>query len=219
MNHLEKWIWLAAIKAQKIYGEMTGGWWLMHGPESFLQQIVALEVSRKKDIRVYTECSPKRLKKDHDCICKGRPPKINDQQRFDLVFWWKQNGPRAILEAKLALTLSEVVKDAEKLLAYKKEANRLGLSSGYLLIYTEARSNVNVQRKVAGAGTINKRFDDWEGSINELTRLPFSRVQSKVWTPKNSNDANQIWSYGFVLYRIDFANKPNLLSNACDRIV
>lgn len=209
MTKLETAIINAAKKAQKDYLRITGGkWWLMHGPESFLQNVLALEISHEKNmgIRVYPECSPKRLKSDFDKKLRGRPPKVNDQQRFDAVFWWKNENPRAVLEIKLTNEKSCVLSDAKKLMAYSKEAQKLGLSSGYLLVYSEAVRNGKLNKKVAGKDTILKRFNDWETMLVEQ-KLPFKLINNPIPHEEKEELDGRYWAYGFALYKMDYPSK------------
>jgi hypothetical protein len=85
MNQLEKAFIDGAKNAQKAYMDMTGGWWLSNGPESFIEYIIASK-AREKGFWVYPEASPKKIMKDRNDSPKGRMPK-NLGQRFDLVVW------------------------------------------------------------------------------------------------------------------------------------
>ena len=63
MNQLEKAIIDGARAAQKKYQKMTEGWWLSHGPESFIEYAVAMKVARK-GFSVYPEASLKKIRQD-----------------------------------------------------------------------------------------------------------------------------------------------------------
>ena len=93
---------------------------MMHGPESFLQNFLAIELSKSKflDTYIYPECSPKRLKVEFDKKCRGAPVKVSQKQRFDIVFWWRNKpNPRALMEIKLGNDVGQVLEDAKKLRA------------------------------------------------------------------------------------------------------
>lgn len=204
MTKLEVAILSAAKKAQKDYQRITNGWWLMHGPESFLQNVIAIEVSHEKNmgIRVYPECSPRRLKHDFDKPLRGRPTKTNPQQRFDSVFWWKNGDPRAILEIKLTDSEEAVLNDAKKLFAYSKEAKKLGISSGYILVYSEAKRSVRINRATAGVDSIIKRLKNWETTIKE-NNLPFRLLKPVLHQDKEPLEG-RYWAYGFGLFKMDY---------------
>lgn len=199
MNDFEQALMHAAKGTFTDYERLTGGWWLMHGPESFLQNGMALRLKKSKGISVYPECSPVRVKRDHNVVKVGRPPKTNQQQRFDLVTWWKNGSPRAIVELKLTDSLPPVVKDAKKLIAYNREAKGV-FRSGYLLVYSEASRNVGMNHKVAGKGRLAARFDNW---LDEIKSKGFKELARFIKEPRKEVDA-RVWSYGFVLYKMSF---------------
>jgi hypothetical protein len=207
-NDLEKAIIRSAKKAHGEYHRITGGYWLMHGPESFLQNFLAIDISRTQnlDTNIFPECTPTRLKREFDKKHIGRPPAVNNQQRFDIVFWWKQRPhPRALLEIKLTNSRQPVVDDAEKLRSYKKEAARLQIRHGYLLVYSEARRNVNINRQTAGADTLFKRFTNWETELKQSNH-PFILVDRPFVAEEETPLQGSQWSYGFGLYRMDYSN-------------
>jgi hypothetical protein len=61
MNSLEACIMSGAGKARIHYERMTGGYWLSHAPESFLQVLVALEIERA-GYAVYIDTSIRKMK-------------------------------------------------------------------------------------------------------------------------------------------------------------
>ncbi|MBK6361419.1 MAG: hypothetical protein IPH64_00955 [Comamonadaceae bacterium] len=200
MNNFEKSLMAAARKTFVDYEKLTGGWWLMHGPESFLQNGIALDLRKQADILVYPECSPKRVKADHNIVKIGRPPKTSQQQRFDLVTWWKNGTPRAIVELKLAYDIRPIRKDAEKLLEFRKEARDV-FRSGYLLVYSEARIKPKKEGALFAAKTgLENRFDLWTKYLKEFR---FKEIDRFAKQPPGEVEG-YICSYGFVLYRIDF---------------
>lgn len=151
MNQLEKAVIDGAKAAQKEYGEMTGGWWLSHGPESFLEHAVATKV-KKKGFWVYPEASPRKIMKERNDRPKGRPPK-NIGQRFDLVVWEKSNDNiRAIFEIKRAWNITSLRGDRKKIETFLKRNEYV--KSGYLLAYTEAKG-------MRRANTLSNRLGYW----------------------------------------------------------
>jgi hypothetical protein len=112
MNQLEESILRGAKKAHKLYEEMTGGWWLAHGPESFFQTVVALEI-KELGYYVWIDASHKKLR---DGAKKeiGQPDK-NGLQRPDISVWFKTSDKlRAAIEIKRAWSLGPIYKDAKK---------------------------------------------------------------------------------------------------------
>lgn len=207
MNSLLENVLIASIKtAQKQYGEMTGGYALWHAPESFVQMVTAREVYKKLGVIVYPECTPDQFSRDSNrVVMLGRPPKINEQQRFDLVVWWKNEfQPRALIELKLTYaTMGSVVKDADKLYAFRKEAVRTkGLRHGYLLVYNSAYRNIEIKKDRQGKQTIADRFD---ATTEVLKDKGFKLVESWISPEKlHFPTDTQVFAHGVALWRIDF---------------
>jgi len=156
MNQLEKAIINGAEDAQKEYGELTGGWWLSHGPESFIEHSIAIKI-KKKGFWVYPEASPRKIMKERNDHPRGRPPK-NLGQRFDLVVWSKSsNNIRAIIEIKRAWNITSLLNDREKIATFLKLNEYV--KSGYLLAYTEAKGEKR-------ADTLSNRLDYWALGLN-----------------------------------------------------
>ncbi len=199
MNDFELALMEAAKGTFLDYERLTGGWWLMHGPESFLQNGMALRLKKRDGISVYPECSPARVKLDHNVVKVGRPPKTNQQQRFDLVTWWRNGSPRAIVEIKLANSMPPVIKDAEKLMAYSKEARGV-FRNGYLMVYSEAGRNIARNQQIAGKKRLATRFDNWRDGV---APTGFKEIKRFIKEPREEIDGH-VWSYGFVLYKMKF---------------
>jgi len=155
MNKLERAIIDGVKTAQKDYCEMTGGyWWLSHGPESFLQHLIAIKINKQEGFYVYPEAWPKKIMKERDYHSRGRPPR-NLDQRFDLVVWNKSSDNlRAILEIKRAWSISDLRDDREKIGTYIRQ-NKF-VKTGYLVAYTEAkRSETLLNRLISWANRLN----------------------------------------------------------------
>jgi hypothetical protein len=73
-NRLESEIIKGVKSAQKDYENMTDGWWLSHGPESFLMAMVANQIFKKGDFWVFPEASPKNDRTGNGGEAKTRPP-------------------------------------------------------------------------------------------------------------------------------------------------
>ena len=84
-NRLESEIIKGVKSAQKDYENMTDGWWLSHGPESFLMAMVANQIFKKGDFWVFPEASPKKIEQEMEEKRKrGRPTRVQTK-RFDIV--------------------------------------------------------------------------------------------------------------------------------------
>ncbi len=206
ISSLENLLIKSVKTAQKQYGEMTGGYALWHAPESFVQMVSAREINKKLGLIVYPECTPNQFARDANRIVKvGAPPKVNKQQRFDLVVWWKnESQPRALIEMKLTYaSMGSVLKDAEKLVAFRKEATRTkGMRHGYLLVYNSAYRNVDIDKDRQGKQTIQDRFNKVTVA---LKGKGFRLVDSWISKEKLHYPTDvQLSAHGIALWRIDF---------------
>jgi len=190
---------------RKTYVKMTD-YGLWHAPEVFLSSALAMHIADKnKSCCVYPECSPRSIERDHDVPRPvGRPPSVNKQQRFDLLLWWANEKPRCIVELKMTYAQgSAVTRDGQKLLAYAKEAKRIGIRSGYLLVYSHAYRNRDLATSAQGRETLANRFRTYKAALQELDRR-FSMVGEKIPSRPYGHDEKRDYFDGVALYRIDF---------------
>jgi hypothetical protein len=182
MNKIEEAIIEGTKVAQREYDAMTG-WWLSHGPESYIMCIVANKIGKKADYSVFIEASPKKILSEREEKLRGRRPS-NYGQRFDIVVWNKsRNDIRAIIEIKRAWSMANLSGDREKILKYMK-SNKF-VKAGYLLAYTEAKG-------LRRGDTLNNRLDHWAQGLN--CRLVGSFIDEK-------GDGQWGWAVG--LFRIN----------------
>jgi hypothetical protein len=154
MDDLEKGLLDGAKKAEASYENITGGHWLSHAPESFIQVVVALELSRLGH-GAYIDASHKKL---HTGIKRGpgRPMKRTGQ-RPDISIWDGSGETiRAYVEIKKAGHAVDlppsVRKDAKKIEALLKSPK--AAQAGYLLVYIQA----STKRKIE---PLKERFERW----------------------------------------------------------
>jgi hypothetical protein len=172
MNQLEKAIIDGVWTAQRQYQKMTDGWWLSHGPESFIEHFVAVAVARK-GFSVYPEASPKKIMKEFDTPPRGRPAN-NFGQRFDIVVWLKSaEEVKAIIEIKRAWSIKSLRVDRRKVATFLRQGHA---RAGYLLAYTEAKSEAKLQEhlkywayelncKLVGRHIDSQEDEKWQWAI------------------------------------------------------
>lgn len=179
-NQLELAILDGAITAQEDYGEITGGWWLWHGPESYLQTTVANRVAKQTGHAVYVDCSIRKLAAE---IKRGPGrPADNQGQRPDLTIWNKSGKTlRAAIEIKRAWSITGVRADATKLLKWLAHSH--GPGTAYLLVYSEA----NGKNRYA---TLERRFSHWSKELGW-------RLVCSCADPQGDGE----WCWGFCLLR------------------
>jgi hypothetical protein len=181
VNKLERVIVRGAWNAEKTYEKLTGGHWLSHGPESFLQVAIALALRRSGNF-VYIDASIKKAERDKESARRGRPPG-NLKQRPDISVWFKATDRlRAIIETKLATwgDLQPVGRDAKKIERLMKQKHS---ACGYLMVYSEARGKKRMNK-------LKKRFRRWSKELGW-----------KLIHATTSTSGNPDWAWGFGLFR------------------
>jgi hypothetical protein len=142
-NDLEKCILDAVSIAQDSYKQMTGGWWLWHGPESFLQTIIAQEIKKTTGHTIYIDTSIQKISTDFN-RGPGRPASY-ERLRPDISVWYKDlERLRAAIEIKRAASAHPIEKDAQKIEKYL--AHKHSAETGHILTYTE------IQKKRSARG-------------------------------------------------------------------
>ena len=193
LNAMERRIVEGAKQAHREYYRLSNEW-LDHAPEFFLTTMVARELGRGvMKYWVYLDASPKKIKDEMEHVSPGQPAK-NNQFRFDLVVWWKNNLPRAVIEVKRAWAIAPLLKDKKKIIGFLKQKQAKGAKRGYLLVYSEAREKKG--KKGSGKNTLCNRFNNFATQLKaELAGAPH------IETPLN-NHWEEKYSWGIALYRI-----------------
>jgi hypothetical protein len=181
INALEKSILKSAAAAQREYKTMTGGWWLWHGPESFLQVVVAQRVAKTTGHSVYVDTSRKRIECEKG---RGRERRAANQgQRPDISVWNKTSARlRAVIEIKRTNTLGSIQADATRMSAWLRQANPP--SAAYILAYSLSWGN----RRTS---ILTNRFRKWESKTSWKT------VGSVVFDAPDDPDC----AWGIILMR------------------
>ena len=200
-------------KIQRLYEKVSGGWWLYHAPESFIQSHLALHIAHNGEFCVYPECSPKRWKASVDegngAKPRGRPFSAHNKKRFDLVIWWKSgNRPRAIVEIKRAMNASPLVADAGKIVKYGKEAQSFCIKTAYILAYSEAWRNTERAPQHSGKKKLEQRFKAWSKNLREKcgNKATVKCVGWEAHEPRDQDEKPK-GSWGVALYRLDYCAK------------
>lgn len=183
INKLEKAVLQSAVAAQMKYRAMTGGWWLWHGPESFLQVVIAQGLAKTIENAVYIDTSMGQME-DEKGRGPGRPA-ADDGRRPDLSVWYKTSDRlRAVIEIKRTTALRPIAADAKKIEGWLTHRN--ALTVGYILGYSEAKGKKRTT-------TLEKRFDKWEAETG------WQRRGSVVYDDPDDPE----WGWGVVLIRKD----------------
>lgn len=181
-----------ALKAQSDYEKITGGCWLWHGPESFMQTIVALKLAETGHA-IYIDASIQRLVADVE-RGSGRPTK-NSRQRPDISVWYKDDETlRAVIELKRAWCYSPIERDAKKIEKYFRK-KYFARTTGYILAYSDMKSKNSTK--------LREKFKKWKNNLGPN----WSLIQIHVDPPKDDQDG----TWGMVLLRYDPVQPSNQL--------
>ena len=145
-NQFEDSLFNAALSAHDSYRNVAREA-LRHAPESFIQTVIALELSKSGYI-VYPDSTLKKVFKNHG----AELPAYNEieKKRFDLVVWSKSDKSiKSIIEIKKSRGHRGASSDSKKLSDYF--ARGLPAKSAYLIVYSDAES----------ASILESRFRHW----------------------------------------------------------
>ena len=188
-NKFEEVILKAAKDAQEFHIEMTGGQYLWYSHESFLQNFVAMQISKNAGNCVYIDPTPKKIR-DASANAIGRPPlDLNLKQRFDLVCWLKvEDRVKAIVEIKVSSGKEAVLKDVRKLTRYLGTKDGQGVA-GYVLYYTDLA-----------------RKEKWKGTDSKFIQNRFRVVDEEMKNIAKDNPRVGL-RHGLTEYIVDQANE------------
>jgi len=129
----------AYIDAQQEYEEWSGGYWLLEAPEYFITTTIARKL-------FYID-GPKYITIEHgassaidDAGAKGKgrlSAKIREKGKVDILLWWGDGSPRAVIEVKNQIfSTNQYKKDIERIVGFlvrnKEESSlQFGLFSFY----------------------------------------------------------------------------------------
>lgn len=186
MTKLEDAICAATCGAYETYKEITGGYWLWHSPEHFLQNFVMVRLG--KDYWVYSEATRSKIEVDTGHHARGPRPQPN--AHYDLVVWHKTlSSLRAVVEVKRCYTTvcSKGLKtDADRI--KKAQNGKNGAKDGYLLVYSEMRL------KPSGSRLLGV-FHGWAESLG------LDLVHGAILDEKEADSQGTDWESGYCLLK------------------
>lgn len=182
-------------KAYKDYFAISDGQWLSHGPEHFIEVVVAQTLMKHRYHSYINSSNGKTFRDiaDDETLAKG-PKEISrvlaglGSQRPDLTIWHKVAGTvNAVVEIKRAWSAHPVVKDCQKL--EKMFQCDLEPKNAYMLVYTSAGES---KRTKNPRELIKKRFEAWKEATG------WSCVENYI----SHNSKNGAWG-GCLLKKIN----------------
>ena len=180
---------LAGIsKAQKEYEDWTGGCWLWEAPEYVVTTYIAKQISTiDRPFYLTLENKVRDGLKDAGGG-KGRPRKdLRFNGKFDILLWWANGTPRAIMEVKNQVPgFSKIKDDVSRISAALKRQNTI--RCGFIAYYT---SLTDGERKPA-KNRVETRVDRVEADVKVFTNKNALRL--KRYSRKVVKDEDSAWT-------------------------
>jgi hypothetical protein len=140
----------AYVDAQSTYEEMSGGLWLWKAPEYFVTTYIANRIWQLDGAKFLTlENGSTQALQDAGARGRGKLPKsIREKGRVDILLWWANASPRAILEVKNQIfAKAPYSKDIERIKSFLSRGS--GESSLQFGIFSFYASDSSGPRKSA----------------------------------------------------------------------
>lgn len=178
---------LAGIsKAQKEYEDWTGGYWLWEAPEYMVTTYIARQISTISDKSFYLTLENNVRDGIRDAGgASGRPRKaLRFNGKFDILLWWANGTPRAIIEVKNQVTgFSKIKDDVSRISAALKRQNTI--RCGFIAYYT---SLADGEYKLA-KNRVEERVCNVASAVKEFAKdnnMKFKRYPGKVVIDEDS---------------------------------
>lgn len=173
-------------KAQKEYEDWTGGYWLWEAPEYMVTTYIARQISTISDKTFYLTLENKVRDGMREAGgASGRPRKdLRFNGKFDILLWWANGTPRAIIEVKNQVTgYSKIKYDVSRISAALSQQNTI--RCGFIAYYT---SLADTEHKLA-KNRVETRVDGVASDVKKFAKannLKFKRYPGKVVKDEDS---------------------------------
>lgn len=177
-------------KAQIDYETLSGGYWLWKAPEYLVTTYIARHIStiNYRTFYLTLENNVTSGIKDAGGWGKGRLRKdLRPDGKFDMLLWWANDKPRAVIEVKNQVTgFSHIKADISRICATLSRHNTI--RCGFIAYYTSFSKG---KRKSARDRVIT-RVDGVASKVNELAKQ--EKKKFKRYPGKVVGDDNDAWS-------------------------
>ena len=180
------------VNAQKQYAEMAGEP-MWYGPEYFITTHIAQSLNKAAGSKFITlENSAYYGLQDANALGKGTlHSDLRSNGRFDILLWWANELPRAVIEVKNRVynktQYESDIKRIKQTLERKSESSSLefGVFSFYTLAYdSEIKENSGKQTLESRLSTIESRISDMVGAnfnIEMARHIKYCDVGEVYW--------------------------------------
>lgn len=165
------------------YRKLSGGYWLGHAPESFIQSEIARSLGKLSPLFITLEDTVDSILRDAGADLRGAKPRNSATGRIDVILWWADGTPRILIEVKKAWNYDAITKDATRL---KQLLNRGGTwKNGIIAVYTDARN----------PKMIENRFEQLAGKSG-------TTIARQIGPTKRTED-NETWYWGAACFLVE----------------
>jgi hypothetical protein len=196
-------VWFTALRDQAIIiflfeEDLAGGYWLWEGPEYLITIHVAENIAKLSGSK-YITLEHSSAQTVEDAGAKGRgclPRDIREHGKVDILVWWANDTPRAIIEIKNQIYSKEqYIKDIKRI---KEFINRNTILStiqfGIFAFYDSAYDG----KRKSAKDKIQSKLKKIEKSVKEIVGINF-RVELKTF--KIHQIEENAWIAACVLIR------------------
>ena len=178
-------------KAQKDYESWTGGYWLWQAPEYLITTYIARQITTYRGHNYYVtlEHNTRAAIDAAGGMRQGRPRRdLRLQGKFDILLWWANDTPRAIIEVKRHISAFEhVEKDVARICSTLKQENHI--RAGLVAYYTshgsepdEVAQFISERLEVIETGT-RDYVENKRGMKLRHCRGKIRIVEDSAWVP------------------------------------
>jgi len=178
----------------KLYQEWSGGEWLWNAPEYLMTVKIAENISKIDGAKYITlEDNVKYVLDLSHMKGKGQASeKARTNGRSDIVFWYGNEKPRAIIEVKNAVfRLNNIVEDIERI---KDVLEKFTLQFGLIAFYMDRHYQ---------KGKANQKIEENIYKIFEEIKEKYPKMTSELYFRKSQiiDDDTDAWSSVVILFK------------------
>lgn len=169
INEIIEAILTGYTTAQVMHEQMSGGWWLWKAPEYFITTSVAQSIFNLDSSKFITlEHGSTSALEDAGAKGRGRLPNdVREKGKVDLLLWWANETPRAIIEIKNQIYSKEQYdKDIKRIRSFlQRNSHKSSLQFGVFAFYESASSGLRKTAEEKIVGRTNRIFENTKSML------------------------------------------------------
>lgn len=180
----------AYVDAQSTYEKMSGGLWLWEAPEYFITTYIANRIWQLDGKKFLTlENGSTQALQDAGARGRGRLPRsLREKGRVDILLWWANASPRAILEVKNQIFAKDpYAKDIERIKSFlSRGSDETSLQFGALSFYASDYSGDRKSARDKVSDHIDRIFDHTKKLLGDSFRAKLYTTDINEDLPDNA---------------------------------